>query len=404
MEADMKTDFPESKASWCCCRVEIHRYTSCWNWCENKLGTPGVQATLGSVDGGKLMAKALRLGVAYDFRNPSASGMSHQSLYAAIMDQVAWLDGLGLDLVWFTEHHFVEDGYLPSWIPVASAMAARTRHVRFSCDVCLLPFNHPIRLAEDLAVLDNISGGRVEIGVGMGYAPHEFRGFGLPVSRRVSLTDEGIAVLRRAFTGEKFSFAGKRYDFQDVTIKPGYVQPGGPPLWVAAMSEAGALRAARVGANLLPQGPRAPSLDAWAAALRADGRDPAAYRIGIIRSCLVTDDRERDWGAVRIAERRRMEVYNRFREEAGGHGGVAGITDEQRIPQTWVVGNVDHCVAELAAFIEEYGLTDIVTWAVPPGMRPEEMSPSLERFARDVAPRLRARFGGPARRTAGDAV
>ncbi len=261
------------------------------------------------------MAKPLRLGVAYDFRNPPASGMSHQGLYAAIMDQVAWLDGLGLDLVWFTEHHFVEDGYLPSWIPVAAAMAARTKHVRFSCDVCLLPFNHPLRLAEDLAVLDNISGGRVEIGVGMGYAPHEFRGFGLPVSRRVSLTDEGIEVLRRAFTGEKFSFEGKRYNFQDVMITPGYVQSGGPPLWVAAMSEPGALRAARFGANLLPQGPRAPTLDTWLAKVRADGRDPKAFRIGIIRSCLVTDDRERDWGQVRIAERRRMEIYNRFREE-----------------------------------------------------------------------------------------
>ena len=63
------------------------------------------------------MAKPLRLGVAYDFRNPPESGLSHQALYAAIMDQVAWLDGLGLDLVWFTEHHFVDDGYLPSWIP-----------------------------------------------------------------------------------------------------------------------------------------------------------------------------------------------------------------------------------------------------------------------------------------------
>jgi alkanesulfonate monooxygenase SsuD/methylene tetrahydromethanopterin reductase-like flavin-dependent oxidoreductase (luciferase family) len=94
------------------------------------------------------MGKPLRLGVAYDFRNPVESGLSHQHLYAAIMEQVAWLDGLGLDLVWFTEHHFVEDGYLPSWIPVAAAMAARTRRVRFSCDVCLLPFNHPIRLAE----------------------------------------------------------------------------------------------------------------------------------------------------------------------------------------------------------------------------------------------------------------
>jgi len=340
------------------------------------------------------MAKPLRFGVVYDFRNPPESGMRTQDLYAAIMDQVTWLDGLGLDLVWFTEHHFVADGYLPSWIPVASAMAARTRHVRFSCDVCLLPFNHPIRLAEDLAVLDNISGGRVEIGVGMGYAAHEFRGFGFPVSRRLSLTDEGLAVLRRAFTGERFSFQGKRYDFHDVKITPGYVQAGGPPLWVAALAEAGAQRAARFDTHLLPQGPRGQTLDPWRTALRASGRDPDDYRVGIIKSCLVTDDRDRDWPAVREAERRRMAVYQQFRAESGGHGGVAGITEEARIPQTWVVGDVEHCVSVLAAFIREYGLTDIVTWAVPPGMRPDQMAPSLERFARDVAPRLRAMFEG----------
>ena len=340
------------------------------------------------------MPKKLRLGVVYDFRNPPESGMRTQDLYAAIMDQVTWLDGLGLDLVWFTEHHFVEDGYLPSWIPVASAMAARTRHVRFSCDVCLLPFNHPIRLAEDLAVLDNLSGGRVEIGVGLGYAPHEFRGFGFPVSRRVSLTDEGIDVLVRAFTGERFSYTGKRYQFQDVKITPGYVQAGGPPLWVAAMAQAGAIRAARAGANLLPQGPRSGGLDPWRAALTAEGRNPDDYRVGIIKSCLVTDDKARDWPPVREGERRRMAVYSQFREAAGGHGGVPGITEEARIPQTWVVGTVDECVAELAAFIREYGLTDVVTWGVPPGMRPDQMAPSLERFARDVAPRLRAMFPG----------
>src|SRR5438309_9266701 len=307
------------------------------------------------------MPPPLRVGTVYDFRNTPESGMDMPSLYAAIMDQVVMLDGLGLDLVWFTEHHFLEDGYLPSWVPMAGAIAARTRRVRLSSDVCLLPFNHPLRLAEDLAVLDNISDGRIEVGVGMGYAPHEFRGFGLPVSRRVSLTDEGIAVLRRAFTGEKFSFAGKRYNFEDVTIAPGYVQPGGPPLWVAAMSEAGALRAARVGANLLPQGLRSQSLDPWSAAVRADGRDPANYRVGIIRHCLVTDDRERDWRAVSVAERRQKEFYDRLRAEAGGPGGVAGITDQARIPQNWVVGDVDHCVKVLSSFIEEYGLTDIVT-------------------------------------------
>ena len=340
------------------------------------------------------MSQKLRLGVVYDFRNPPESGMRTQDLYAAIMEQVVWLDSLGLDLVWFTEHHFVDDGYLPSWIPVASAMAARTQHVRFSCDVCLLPFNHPIRLAEDLAVLDNLSGGRVEIGAGMGYAPHEFRGFGFPVSRRLSLTDEGLEVLTRAFTGETFSFHGKRYHFDDVKITPGYVQPGGPPLWVAAMAETGAQRAARFDTNLLPQGPRGATLDTWRQILRDTGRDPATYRTGIIKSCLVTDDRARDWPAVREGERRRMEVYGQFRAAAGGHGGVRGVTEENRIPQTWVVGDVDHCVDELAAFIREYGFTDIVTWAVPPGMRPDQMAPHLERFARDVAPRLRAMFPG----------
>ena len=124
------------------------------------------------------MAKPLRLGVAYDFRNPPESGLSHQALYAAIMDQVAWLDGLGLDLVWFTEHHFVDDGYLPSWIPVAAAMAARTRRVRFSCDVCLLPFNHPLRLAEDLRCSTTSVAGAWRLA--WAWAPHEFRGFGLP--------------------------------------------------------------------------------------------------------------------------------------------------------------------------------------------------------------------------------
>src|SRR5213076_561956 len=308
------------------------------------------------------------------------------NLYVAIMEQVAWLDGLGLDLVWFTEHHFVEDGYLPSWIPVAAAMAARTKHVRFSCDVCLLPFNHPIRLAEDLAVLDNISGGRVEIGVGMGYAPHEFRGFGLPVSRRVSLTDEGIEVLRHCFTGERFSFHGKRYDFDDVVIRPRYVQPDGPPLWIAAMSASGAARAARFDAHLLPQGERAQVLDPWREAVRAAGRDPSERRVGIIRSCFVTDDPERDWPVVRAAEKYRGELYNRFFAESTQER--SWYRAGRRIPQTWVVGNVDHCVKELSAFIAEHGITDMVTWAVPPGLRPEQMNRSLERFARGIAPRL----------------
>ena len=128
-----------------------------------------------------------------------------------------------------------------------------------------LPFSHPVRLAEDLAVLDNLSGGRIELGVGMGYAPHEFRGFGIPLPQRLSRMEEGLQILTRCFTGERFSFHGRRYDVDDVVIRPRYVQPGGPPLWIAAMSASGAARAARFDANLLPQGERAQVLDPWRA-------------------------------------------------------------------------------------------------------------------------------------------
>ncbi len=310
---------------------------------------------------------ALRFGVCYDFRNPPDSGVTDRALYAEVLEQVRWLDQIGADLVWFTEHHFVEDGYLPSWTPVAGAMAAVTEQVRFGTDICLLPFNHPVRLAEDLAVLDNLSGGRVELGVGMGYAPHEFRGFGLPVTRRVSLMDEGIEVLQRCFTGERFSYRGKRYQLEDVLITPGYVQDGGPPLWIAAMSEAGAVRAARYGTNFLPQGMRRRSFDPWVDALQADGRNPADHRVGIIRSVLVTDDRNTDWPLVRAAEKYRMALYQRFFEESGeGFGDPADA-----IPQTWIVGDVQHCVDELKRFIDAFGITDIVTMAVPPGLRAE---------------------------------
>ena len=335
--------------------------------------------------------KDLRVGVCYDFRNPPDSGVSDQALYGEILEQVMWLDQIGADLVWFTEHHFVEDGYLPSWIPVAGAMASITKHVRFGTDICLMPFNHPIRLAEDLAVLDNLSGGRVELGLGMGYAPHEFRGFGFPVSRRVSLMEEGIEVLQRCFSGERFSYQGKRYQFEDVIITPGYVQEGGPPLWVAAMSEAGALRAAKYNTNFLPQGLKARSFDPWVEKLSTTDRDPRDYRVGIIRSILVTEDRDKDWQVVRAAERYRMALYQRFFEESGEGFGERG----EPVPQTWIVGDVEECVSELVRFIDDFGITDIVSMAVPPGMRADQMQSSLEKLFTEVVPRVKAEVSRP---------
>jgi len=330
----------------------------------------------------------LRLGVAYDFRNPPGSPHSNTELYAQILDQVQLVDELGFELCWLTEHHFVDDGYLPAFAPVAGAIAARTKRVRISTDIALLPFHHPLRLAEDLAVLDNLSGGRMELGVGMGYAAHEFAAFGVPKAQRVSRTEEAVTILRQAWSAGPVRFRGKRYAFDGVDVFPKPAQPGGIPLWMAAQSEAGARRAGALGLNLLPQGTPAHTLAPWRRALADHGHDASTRRIGIIRPWLVTDDRARDWPVIRAGERYKLERYREWAATSGDS--VSDFADPARIPQTWIVGAPEQVARELGAFVREHGFTDVVTWAAPPGVPPAQLNRSLERFAREVAPALRA--------------
>jgi alkanesulfonate monooxygenase SsuD/methylene tetrahydromethanopterin reductase-like flavin-dependent oxidoreductase (luciferase family) len=263
--------------------------------------------------------------------------------------------------------------------------------VRISTDIALAPFHHPLRLAEDLAVLDNLSGGRMELGLGLAYAPHEFRAFGIPRAQSVSRTEETIQILQQAWSDEPVRFHGKRFSFDDVTVYPKPVQRPGIPLWMAAQSEGGAERAARFGMNLLPQGTTGTTIDPWRRAVRARGLDPSAFRVGIIRSWLVTDDRERDWPAIRAAEVYRMQHYKNWAVESKDN--VGDFNDPTRIPQTYIIGNVESCTDQVVEFVRRFGITDLVGWAAPPGILPEQTNGNLERFARDVVPRVRARLG-----------
>lgn len=336
------------------------------------------------------MSPPIRFGVAHDFRCPAGSDHSLQDVYAQTIEQLRLLDELGLDQVWFSEHHFVEDGYLPSFAPVAGAAAVATRQMRISTNISIAPFAHPLRLAEDLAVLDQLSGGRMEFGIGLGYAPHEFQAFGIPLPQRVSRTEECIDILRLAWSGEQFSYTGKRFSFEDVRVTPDPVQPGGPPLWLAVPSPPGVARAVRYGTHILPQGPVS-LLDDWRAQSLVAGLNTDDRRLGIIRTFLVTDDPERDWPPLRAAERYRMSVYGKFAEQAGT-GNAATFNENDRITQRVFVGNVEACVNELTDFITRYGLTDVVTWGSAPGLAPARLTPSMERFARDVVPQVRARL------------
>ncbi|MGF1596769.1 MAG: LLM class flavin-dependent oxidoreductase [Acidimicrobiales bacterium] len=328
---------------------------------------------------------SLRFGVMYDCRRHPDSAMTMTDVYRATIEQAALADGLGFDHVWFTEHHFLADGYLPAFQPLAGAIAARTERIRISNDIALLPLYHPVRLAEELAVLDHISGGRIELGIGMGYVPAEFEAFGVPLRNRVSMTEEAIDILRLAWSDGPFDYRGRRYRLDGVDVHPKPVQPGGPPLWVAAMSEAGARRAARFGTNLLPQGRRSEVLDPWRRAVIEAGGNPSNHRVGIIRSVFVTDDPDRDWPMVRTAERYRMSIYNRFMAETPDRYAWG---DDDAIPQNVIIGTADRCVEELRSFIDAFGITDIATSGLPPGIDPDVMAGNLERLANDVVPRL----------------
>lgn len=310
-------------------------------------------------------------------------------VYAATLAQAELADRLGFDHVWFTEHHFLADGYLPAFQPLAGAIAARTERIRISTDIALLPLYHPIRLAEEMAVLDHLSNGRMELGIGMGYVPEEFAAFGVPLKNRVSMTEEGIDILRAAWSDGPFDYHGKRYQLTGVDVHPKPVQAGGPPLWIAAMSTAGAERAARFGTNLLPQGKRAEVMDPYREAVAATGADPDQRRYGIIRSFYVSDDRDRDWPMIRTAERFRMAVYEKFMAATPDD---YGWTEPGGIPQSAFMGTAQQCVEEIVSFATSYGITDIASSGLPPGIEPDWMAANIERLATEVLPEVRTRL------------
>lgn len=335
----------------------------------------------------------IRFGVIYDFRKVPGSQLAMPDLYAQTLDQAERVDELGFHHIWLTEHHFVDDGYLPSPLTVSGALAARTQNVRIGQDVLLLPHYHPVRLAEDLAVLDNLSRGRMMLGVGMGYVPGEFAALGTNRKQRLSRMEEGLDILELAWKHETFDYTGKRYQLKDVRVRPRPVQPDGPPTWIAAMSEAGALRAARRGAHLLPQGDRAAVLDPYLAKVDSDRE---ARRIGIVRHFLVTEDAN-----LRAAFQGRSSVFEndsyiskKYQEwfaqidDAMTQQLAEGEAHGRTIPQSLFAGTPEECIHEIESFTDEFGLTDVILagWGTASSDDPSASTANLERFAREVMP------------------
>lgn len=161
------------------------------------------------------------------------------------------MDRSGYDAVWLTEHHFTDYSVCPSIPVIGTFAAARTTHLRIGTGVCLAGFYHPLRLAEEIALLDTLSGGRVNWGAGRGFDLNEFKAFGVPVEESHARFRETVDIVVRAWTHDRLTFSGRFYSFDNVELLPKPLQKPHPPVWMAASSPAAIEWAASVGHSIL---------------------------------------------------------------------------------------------------------------------------------------------------------
>jgi alkanesulfonate monooxygenase SsuD/methylene tetrahydromethanopterin reductase-like flavin-dependent oxidoreductase (luciferase family) len=214
----------------------------------------------------------MQFNLRYDLRNPSQWRRPFERYYAQWLDQVAWADGQGFHRLSLSEHHFVEDGFVPSLLVAAAAIAARTKRIRITLNLVLLPLKHPVQVAEDAALVDIISGGRLDLVLGAGYRRNEFEGYGIPRSERPTRMEEGIEIIRRCWEEDVFSFEGKHWKLKNVRVLPKPVQRPRPKIIMGGNSEAAARRAARIADAFWPVSGR--WMEFYRDELRKLGKDP----------------------------------------------------------------------------------------------------------------------------------
>ena len=331
----------------------------------------------------------VKFGYLIGFRNPpELSKLGDADFYAAIFEQIEYLDQAGFDTIWTTEHHFVDDGYLAAVMPMLAAMAARTRHVKIGSFVLLGPFYHPLRLAEDAALVDVISNGRLRLGIGVGYRHEEFEIFQIPRKERVGRTLEGIEILKRAWTGERFDFAGKHFNFKDARVLPKPVSPKGPELLWGGMNPASITRSAQLDLGFACNLGSA-EIRRYHQALRELGKDPAAYSVVNTRQVYVADSEDQAWNEIAPGLMYQMELYGKWLDEGGIDTSGRYRPDARALRKGSILGPPQQVIEQLRELIAQTPATEIALGMQQPGLDPSLALRSLKRFATEVLPVLR---------------
>lgn len=340
----------------------------------------------------------MKIGIGYySMQSTLLYRVPHAQLYAEMLDQIVMAEEMGFENVSLTEHHMLDDGYCPSLMVTAGAIAARTKKLRIATAILLLPLHDPIRVAEDVAVVDNISNGRFIMGLGLGYRQEEFDLFGRTMKQRRGRLEEGIEVLQRAWRDEAFDFEGKYYQYNNVNITPKPVQ-NKIPFWIGAFAPAAIERAARVGASLfIPAigtlGVIKKQYELHAFYLKKYNRNPVDFERPLVRDIYVSrEGKEKAWEAFKDTVVYSLKDYARWGSLVDYDGNLIRdpndpVIDRIGYDQT-IVGTPEECIETILEYKEQALIDPLICRFSTPGMPHEMAMASMRLFADEVMPHI----------------
>ncbi len=309
-----------------------------------------------------------------------------------ILEQAEAADRLGFSAALTTEHKY-SDEYFGSPLHLSYAIAARTRRVKVGTAIAIAPLYNPMELAQDSAMLDQLSGGRAWLGLGAGYMPVDYSTVGVSWEDRAQRFDETVRILRTAHTQERFSFADEIYSFDDVSVIPRPVRPEGVPLHLAAWTPGGLRRAGRLAdgwiTNALMSLPTMAGMAAdYRAAAEAAGRTP---HVTSIRFCWPYTSREaalEKFGDTALAMARTLFDYGAI-TDLPGVTSSAEITLDEFVKDRFVFGTPQECVETIGRFRDEAGVDDfLMIFRYPTGPDHAAVLEAMELFGSEVLPAL----------------
>jgi alkanesulfonate monooxygenase SsuD/methylene tetrahydromethanopterin reductase-like flavin-dependent oxidoreductase (luciferase family) len=318
----------------------------------------------------------VNFGLIVDLRNPSRWRKDPAQLYGHTLEVCEEGDRLGVHSIWTTEHHLFDDDYLPRPLTYAAAIAARTKQARVGTAVTVAPLHPAASLAEDAAVVDLISGGRLELGLGAGYRPVEFELYGMPFAHRFDTTDRRVAEIRQLWAEG------------GVTPKP--VQQR-VPIWLGYQGEKGARRAGLQGEGLLSCKPEL--VEPYLAGLAEGGHPRSAAHLAGFLSFFVSDDPDRDWPLVSELWTSQWTTYRR---NGSLHQASAPPLDPEQARRAGIgahqghffIGTPEQAAVAVTGYLEGTPIETIFNFAGLPGMPPEMTERHLELLMTEFAPRL----------------